>query len=145
MHKAWGMEYINGCLISDIIKKKILTKEQCEEYKNLEIPYNGGAKLWRLKFNIEQIIQEYVDKGKIEVHENKPAERRASSYVRSDGMSDTWCPVDGNTYDSKSKYYKAVKESGSEIIGNDSCLQKGNQLKEDNTLKEDIAKVLYNK
>lgn len=41
-------------------------------------------------------------------------------YIRADGMSATWCPADGKTYDSKSQYYGAVKATGSEIIGSDS-------------------------
>ena len=145
MYKAWGEEYINGCLIEEIIKNKVLSKKECEEYKNLTIPYFGGMELWRWKYDIENKVSQAVEKGKLIMYENKPAERRLASYVRSDGMSDTWCPVDGNVYDSKSKYYKAVKESGSEIIGNDSSFERGNKEKEDNTLKEDIAKVLYNK
>lgn len=145
MKKAWGTEYINGCLIDDIVKKKVLTKKQCEDYKNLEIPYLGGVNLWRFKFDVEQKVAAAVDAGKLEMHENKPAEIRKASYVRSDGMSDTWCPVNGQTYDSKSQYYKAVKDAGCEIAGDDPSLHKGNKEKVDNTLKEDIANVLYNK
>ena len=37
--------------------------------------------------------------------------------IRPDGMGATWCPADGQTYDSKSAYYGAVKASGGEIMG----------------------------
>jgi hypothetical protein len=40
-------------------------------------------------------------------------------YTKSDGMSDTWNPVDGRRYDSKSQYERAVKEAGCEIVGDD--------------------------
>lgn len=41
--------------------------------------------------------------------------------VRADGMSqETWCPVDGRVYDSKSAYYAAVKAAGCEVVGCDS-------------------------
>tara|TARA_R110000868_G_scaffold158941_1_gene387337 strand:- start:114 stop:356 length:243 start_codon:yes stop_codon:yes gene_type:complete len=39
--------------------------------------------------------------------------------IIADGMGDTWNPVNGRHYDSKSQYYKAVKASGCEIIGNE--------------------------
>lgn len=39
--------------------------------------------------------------------------------VISDGMSDTWNPVDGKHYDGKSAYYKAVRDAGCEILGNE--------------------------
>lgn len=39
--------------------------------------------------------------------------------VISDQLGDVWNPVNGKTYDSKSKYYGAVKAAGCEIMGND--------------------------
>lgn len=39
--------------------------------------------------------------------------------LRPDGMSDTWNPVDGKHYDSRSQYERAVKAAGCEIVGND--------------------------
>lgn len=36
--------------------------------------------------------------------------------VRSDGMSDTFNPADGKTYDSKSAYYKGVAAAGCNIV-----------------------------
>jgi hypothetical protein len=40
------------------------------------------------------------------------------------GLRGVMCPVDGKTYDSKSAYYKAVKASGMEIVGNDASVTK---------------------
>lgn len=39
--------------------------------------------------------------------------------VISDNLDGVWNPVDGKRYDSKSRYYAAVKASGGEIIGNE--------------------------
>ena len=39
--------------------------------------------------------------------------------IIADGMSDTWNPANGKTYDSKSAYYRDVKRAGLEIIGNE--------------------------
>lgn len=48
-----------------------------------------------------------------------PRSHLSAPNIRPDGMGATWCPVDGQTYDSKSAYYGAVKASGGEIIGNE--------------------------
>lgn len=58
------------------------------------------------------------------VYRRVPGERKARSdlprpYLRPDGMSDVWNPVDGRHYDSKSAYERAVKAAGCEIVGND--------------------------
>lgn len=39
-----------------------------------------------------------------------------------DGLEDVWNPVNGKIYDSKSAYYRAVKDAGCEIAGNDSSI-----------------------
>lgn len=39
--------------------------------------------------------------------------------IRADGMSAIMNHADGRLYDSKSAYYRAVKDAGCEIIGND--------------------------
>lgn len=39
--------------------------------------------------------------------------------VISDGMGDVWNPADGKTYDSKSSYYRAVRDAGCVIVGNE--------------------------
>lgn len=44
-----------------------------------------------------------------------------------DGLDDVWCPVNGKTYDSKSAYYRAVKEAGCEIAGNDSSITQAHE------------------
>lgn len=39
--------------------------------------------------------------------------------IISDKLDNVWNPADGKIYDSKSKYYAAVKAHGGEIIGNE--------------------------
>lgn len=39
--------------------------------------------------------------------------------VISDNLGAVWNPADGQTYDSKAAYYKAVKAAGCEIMGNE--------------------------
>lgn len=44
--------------------------------------------------------------------------------VISDQLGDVWNPVNGKTYDSKSSYYRAVRDAGCEIVGNDPLASK---------------------
>jgi hypothetical protein len=59
-----------------------------------------------------------------------------------DGLNDVWNPVNGKVYDSKSAYYRAVKDAGCEIAGNDSSIsrahEKAVQPKVPTGLKEDL-------
>lgn len=63
--------------------------------------------------------------------------------VRPDGMSETWNPVNGRHYDSKSQYERAVKEAGCEIVGNDKGYfnQKRPEYKPEG-LKQDIVSAM---
>ncbi len=63
--------------------------------------------------------------------------------VRADGMSETWNPVDGKHYDSKSQYQQAVKAAGCEIVGDDKghWNQKPKEYKADG-LKQDIVAAM---
>ncbi len=44
----------------------------------------------------------------------------ASPMVISDSLDGVWNPINGQRYDSKRAYYKAVRAHGGEIIGNES-------------------------
>ena len=48
-----------------------------------------------------------------------PRSALPSPYIRPDGMSDLRNHANGLLYDSKSAYYKAVREAGCEIVGDD--------------------------
>lgn len=53
-------------------------------------------------------------------HGNRKRSTEVSApYIRTDGMDATWNPANGRTYDSRSAYYRAVKDVGCEIIGDD--------------------------
>lgn len=54
-------------------------------------------------------------------HLAPPLHRRfgTSAYVIGDGMEPTLNPANGRRYDSKRAYYRAVRDAGCEIIGNE--------------------------
>jgi hypothetical protein len=43
--------------------------------------------------------------------------------IISDALGEVWNPVNGQVYDSKSAYYRAVKDAGCQIVGNDSSFR----------------------
>lgn len=51
-------------------------------------------------------------------------------------------PVDGQKYDSKSQYYKAVKASGMEVIGTDAKAEKRTKTLGDFDCRRDIAQAI---
>lgn len=44
-----------------------------------------------------------------------------------DGLDDVWNPLDGKKYDSKSAYYRTVREAGCEIAGNDTSVTEAHE------------------
>ena len=61
-----------------------------------------------------QVIPRHMAKPRIVSRSDLP-----SPYIRPDGMSDLRNHADGLLYDSKSAYYKAVRQAGCEIVGDD--------------------------
>lgn len=61
--------------------------------------------------------------------------------IRPDGMSDTWNPATGLLYDSRSAYYRAVKDAGCEIVGDDRAFSEpsGPPRTPDHVLEREIA------
>lgn len=56
------------------------------------------------------------------VEKRYAAPLNASAYVISDHLDDVVCPLNGRPYDSKSAFYRTVRDAGCEIAGNDSSL-----------------------
>lgn len=101
--------------VSDAVKAKIITKKEAEWLENLRIPYAASSELWYEKYRLERLFTDGIASGKL-----KPIERvlatvsRAKFYAQSDYISggEIKSQVDGKIYDSKSQYYKSLKEGG---------------------------------
>lgn len=65
-------------------------------------------------------------------------------YIISDVLNDVMCPADGKTYDSKSAYYRAVKDAGLVIVGNDAPTMQKQPEYSSSDLRSDIARVMSN-
>lgn len=103
---------------SKVDLQKVLTLEEIEFYENLRIPYNDTTGMWMKASNIQQKVIDAIKLGLITPIPQEQVEIRNSAYVVSDdlGTHGVVNPVNGKPYDSKYKYYKAVKESGSHIV-----------------------------
>lgn len=67
---------------------------------------------------------ELIAKGSPEdIRYQPPRSDLPSPMVVSDSLGDVWNPVNGQMYDSKSAYYKAVRAAGCEIMGNEAPKQ----------------------
>ena len=62
--------------------------------------------------------------------------------IRPDGMAAVWNPVDGQQYESRSAYERAVKDAGCEIVGDDAGhWNKPAPTFEPEGIKEDLARA----
>lgn len=119
------MAYKIGDKYYNITKKEaksVLNKKEYSFYiKGQPIPLYGSSDLWLLSNSIHSKIEKALVDGKISGFELGSVARSTASYVISDdlGINGVFCHADGKMYDSKSQYYKSVKEKGYEVVGND--------------------------
>lgn len=100
----------------------ILSQEELDFVSDLRIPYIGGGGLWARKHSIDEKIRIALASGVIEeVEQEAISGNRPNFYVQSDYIpsGDVKSMADGKTYDSKSKYYKSLKEKGMVIVGDE--------------------------
>lgn len=107
----------------------VITPEDLKFVQALRIPYQGDecAGLWARFHMVNHQITVALKSGKIKPIPKTPvAATRAGFYVQSDYVpgGEIQSMVDGRKYDSKSKYYKSVKEAGLHVVGNDSPVTK---------------------
>lgn len=62
--------------------------------------------------------------------------------IISDQLPDTWNPANGQTYDSRSAYYRAVKDMGCEVVGNDSCASRAHVHTEPEGVEQSISDAI---
>lgn len=97
----------------------ILPQEDIDFVTTVRIPYNGGAGLWARKHFIDEKIAQAIADGVVqEIEREEVGVRRAGFYTQSDYLpsGDLKSMADGKMYDSKSKYYKSLKEQGMVIV-----------------------------
>lgn len=128
--------------INHAVKSNIITQEDADWVIELRIPYPGDAAIWRRKYSIDAAIDTAVNSGLLARVECEQVIHRQSANVVSDdlGIKGVLNPADGKTYDSKSAYYKALKESGCHIVDD---AGKGNrENKGDHNVKKELREAL---
>lgn len=146
------MIYMN-VLVSDLLANKVFTQKEWEFLDTLKIPYPSregvdSNALWREKQRLDGLLIAAVESGKVNLIPPERVEPRQAAYVQSDcigeGVQGVFNPVNGKKYDSKSSYYKAVKDAGCVVLGNDAPKEaKGPRAKiNDRELKHDIKTAI---
>lgn len=114
------------CCLDEAVKKRILTKADAAFLVNHRIPAKDGipdSRLWRKLLQIQDKMDDAIQSGRIKKLKYEAASESKKFYVISDhlgeGASGVLNPVDGKKYDSKSAYYRTVKEAGCYVMGND--------------------------
>lgn len=96
---------------------KVLTKDELK-FCDIRIPFNDTTGLWVRLTAIQRKVSEAIASGEVSpIKTESFVKGRAPRVVSDDlGVQGVVNPVNGKRYDSKSAYYRAVKESGSHII-----------------------------
>jgi hypothetical protein len=100
--------------------KSTLTKPEAELYS----AYEKATSQNKINLDTKQVemLTKIINK---EISFHSTGKTKSFNVISDDlGLRGVLCPVDGKTYDSKSAYYKAVKASGMEIVGNDASVTK---------------------
>lgn len=124
---------------SDKSFKKVLNKKEYEFHSSGGvIPLKGTTMhLWRLLDDIQRKMILAYQKGTITPVKRSMAVKRASTGIISDDLDNVVNPMDGKTYDSKSSYYKSIKDAGGVIVGNEKMKPKEHKI-DDNQIKRDL-------
>lgn len=95
--------------------QKIMSLSDIEWAASVRIPYNDFSGAWSRLLAIQAKIREAIEAGDVKELEHAPVTVQKAHNVISDKLWDVVNPIDGKPYDSKSAYYKKVKESGCHI------------------------------
>lgn len=110
-----------NCDEAEILNLGILTKEELDFYNNVRIPYIDTEGLWLKVYLLQDKVLEALKSGVLKEKPSTPPKRSRSFEVISDdlGINGVLNPATGKKYDSKSQYYKSVKQAGCVVLGND--------------------------
>lgn len=132
-------------LNEDLIKAEIVTADDLDFLDTLRIPYNGDGDLWHRKHALDAKIFRAISDGVVSVVETNNSFIAPRVYTISDdlgfGCTGMKSMVDGKMYDSKSAYYKSLKEKGV-VIHEAGCEPKKpqeNSRREDDKLRRQIS------
>lgn len=126
----------------DLIAAGVLTPEEIAYYENSRIPYGEP---WGEILSIQGKVKAAIDAGAVHPVQ-EIAHNRAGFQVISDqlgeGVQGVFNPADGKKYDSKSSYYRAVKEAGCFVMGNDAPTEGKKELTGDFDCSKELKEAL---
>lgn len=135
---------ILGVLAQELEDKKILSKEDLKFLNGLKIPLLDGYELWTRKDQIENKVLLAIKNGIVREYKPSSPNKLYSFNVISDdlGLKGVHNPADGKTYDSKSAYYKAVKNAGCQIVGNEQPSTKKREVQGDFDCRREVSQAI---
>lgn len=136
-----------GVLIDELLRQSVLSADESEFLTSLRIPYNGDADMWHRKAAIDAKVAQAVAAGTVEVAHQPPAFDAPRLHVVSDyigeGCQGMKSMADGKQYDSRSQYYRSLKEKGL-VIHESGCEPKPREVNHgsDDVLKRQIYEAM---
>jgi len=131
---------------SDLTANSVLSEEDVAWAANVRIPYNSSNGEWAKLQRIQMCVVDALSAGTIKEVDRESVKIMRGPQIISDdlGIQGVFNPANGKTYDSKSQYYRAVKEAGCEVLGTDAPREaKPIEAKIcENDLKRDIAQAI---
>lgn len=128
---------------SDVLK--ILTKNEAEFYKSgCSIKMGDSFSKWLMFYNIQNKIIDAYNSGKLKPRERDTVKTIFAPYVISDslGVQGIISQADGKSYDSKSNYYRSLKEQGMVVMGNDAPTTKATPKTKEIDWKQAVAETI---
>lgn len=133
----------------DLLAQNVVSEAELTWVQNVRIPYNATADEWLDKHLIDRAIKKALASGivcEVEREEVKTARgpQIISDYINSSAGDAIKSQADGKMYDSKSQYYKSVKDAGCVVLGTDAptTAKEVDYKINEKELKQDIANAI---
>lgn len=99
-----------------------LTEDENKFIQHIHVKFND-MKSWLFLLRIQDKVEQLIKDGVVDVVVYEPINLGMNYYVQSDYINGAGgyiqSQADGKIYDSKSAYYKSVKEAGCVVLGDD--------------------------
>jgi len=130
----------------DLLAAKVLTQQEIDWLSSIRIPYGDNTGLWHEKQRLDKLVANAIAAGAVKIIPREEVRISGTIQIISDdlGIQGVLNHADGKKYDSKSQYYRAVKQAGCVVMGTDApttCKEPEYKICE-NTLKRDIKEAI---
>lgn len=140
---TYGNWTIMDVLADDLIKEKVITKEDAKFMYKLSIPLYGGLELWQRKDGIDTKVLLALNKGIVSEYKSQPHKYSNINVISDDlGTKGVRNQADGKTYDSKSELRKSYKAHGVVEVGNEPIPTKKREIAGNFDCRKEVAQAI---